>query len=99
MEDFTFRARFKLAKTCSINIEASSIQVTVPGTEKLLLLSSHEYEKTISKAHDLVLESRGWSSNQEALTAGEQYRDALMVAFACLRIGADFGNRSPKSWK
>lgn len=98
MKNFTFRIRFKLAQSCSISVDYPLAQITETESDKSLSLSSQTGEEPISQTRDLILKSSGWSSAQDAQKTGEQYRDALIVAFACLRIGADFGNRSPKSF-
>ncbi len=45
----------------------------------------------------MVIKSEGWSTKREAESAADKYLNALMIALAKLRIGADFGNRGPKS--
>ena len=100
MEDFTFRIRFKLANTCSIDIEECLIEILMPNNGRTILIKSHEYDKTITikKSKEFVVESSGWKSKQDAIREGEKCRNALMITFVNLRVGADFGNRIPKSF-
>jgi hypothetical protein len=44
-----------------------------------------------------VFKSEGWASEEEASQAARKYVDALALTLVRLRIGADFGNRGPKS--
>lgn len=100
MEDFTFRIRFKLANTCSIDIEKCLVEILMPNTSRTISIKSYEYDKTITiqKSKELVVESSGWKSRQDADQEGEKCRNVLMITFANLRIGADFGDRIPKSF-
>ena len=100
MEDFTFRIRFKLANTCSIDIEKCLIEILMPNNGRTISIKSYEYDKTITiqKSKELVVESSGWKSKQDAHQEGEKCCNALMITFANLRIGADFGIRLPKSF-
>ena len=48
MEDFTFRIRFKLANTCSIDIEKCLIEILIPNNGRTISIKSYEYDKTIT---------------------------------------------------
>lgn len=66
--------------------------------ESDIVLKSTQKDTPIEKAHELVLRSDGYASEEEAWNAGLHCEDALMLAFARLHIGADFGDRAPMSY-
>jgi len=68
----------------------------VSDETKVILLSKHK-DLPIQKSDVLVLRGDGYASEKDAQDAGRYYLDVFILAFACLRIGADFGNRAPKS--
>ncbi|TDA27854.1 MAG: hypothetical protein DSO00_06245 [Archaeoglobi archaeon] len=67
------------------------------GLQPRITLCSKKKGFPIKDAEELVLRGDGYSSEEEARIAGEQVRDAAILAFARLHIGADFGNFAPKS--
>jgi len=50
----------------------------------------------LSEARSVTLRGSGYSSEDEAMAAGQLWRARLMRAFAAVRIGADFGDRAPQ---
>jgi hypothetical protein len=50
--------------------------------------------RPIADATSLILTGDGYASEAEAMTAGELWRNRLMRAFACLNVGADFGDET-----
>lgn len=50
----------------------------------------------LSEARSINLRGSGYSSEDEAIAAGEVWRARLMRAFAGIRVGADFGDRAPQ---
>lgn len=98
MKDFTFRLRFKLANTCSIDIEKYLVTILMPNNKRAILVKSYELNKMIKESKELVIESSGWKSEQDARQEGEKCCNALMLTFANLKVGVDFGNRIPKSF-
>jgi hypothetical protein len=93
---YSFRIRFNI--TDDVFIEINTPKVTV-GTYMgcSITLYSHEESIPIKEARKLVLRGDGYASKEEALNAGLHCKDALSLTFARLRIGADFGDRAPKS--
>lgn len=59
--------------------------------------SSAQKGEQISTAANLVIRGEGFADEATALTEGERWRDALQAAFSRLAIGADFGERGPRS--
>ena len=60
------------------------------------MLASPDAETPIASSGGLVFKSEGWSSEDEAEAAGERYFPALALTLARLRVGADYGDRTPK---
>ena len=92
MSDFTYRIRFKINPTGKINIESNFYEIVLADHDVPARLASHE-NKPVSESHDIVFMSSGWKSEDEARTYGEKSLNALIVAFAGLGIGANFGTR------
>lgn len=91
MGRYAFRLRFVLS-----NLE----RLPYPGEEHVL----HEDSCTvtylrangaINDTDQVALIGKAFDTEEEALAAGERWRHRLERAFACLSIGADFGDRAP----
>ena len=52
--------------------------------------------KSIRDAEQWSLIGEGYRSENEAAVAGAAFHDALLIAFAKMRVGVDFGSRTPK---
>lgn len=96
MGSYAFRIRFIRSPRSTINIEAHSVPIEVPESTRNLTLAARARDEDIMDAGEWVLKSEGWPTEQDALEAGAQFQNALMVTLACLRVGADFGKRAPK---
>ena len=53
-------------------------------------------DQSLKEAKQWLLTGEGYGSEAEALEAGARFQDALIIALAGQRIGADFGYREPK---
>ena len=93
---YSFRIRFKLPERLHIGIDADKWLLTPVNSMPEIALHSTKQGSSIAGITELVLRGDGYYSKEEARTEGEQFRDVLTLAFACLRIGADFGDRVPK---
>lgn len=97
MSGYSFRTRFYRSPTDTLNIDSYKWEWPLVEDSRSLVLCSHQKENTIQNSPILVLKSDGWPSESDALKAANKYVNALMLTLARLRIGADFGNRGPKS--
>jgi len=97
MKTYSFRLRFNRSPTDTVNIDAPRWEWRLGNQLPTLLLCAHKQETSIKDSQVLVFKSDGWPSQEEAERASGRYSDALMLTLARLRIGADFGNRAPKS--
>src|SRR5262249_1063418 len=84
--------RFLLPRDAGLTCADSSVEVAPPGYPANLTLKSHN-GTPISDSHDLVLQSSGWPSEQEAKEAGERAMVALALALADLGLGSFVGDR------
>lgn len=64
-----------------------------PELDRKIKLAAADAE-TIADARSVTLRGSGYASEEEALAAGAEWRARLMAAFAAIRVGADFGDRS-----
>ncbi len=93
---FSFCIRFNRSPTDTIQTEASEIVLRHDSAPSPLKLHAPDPEGSILNAKQLVFTGHGYTSLEAALTAGETYQRALVIALARHRIGADFGVRSAK---
>jgi hypothetical protein len=94
---YSFRVRLDRSPTDTIQTEANEIVINVEeDSVRRLKLHNPDRVGTILHATQLVLTGDGYETEGEAFAAGERYQDALTVALARHRIGADFGLRAPK---
>jgi len=61
-----------------------------------IALRARKDELTIKESDQLALIGTGYDSIDEANIAGIEFQNALMVALASVRVGADFGDRAAK---
>ncbi len=93
---FSFRIRFHLPDEYSIGITSSELTIgKYMGSD--IALKSNQVDTPIEKAHELILRGDNYASPEEAWNAGLHCKDVLILAFARLHIGADFGERAPRS--
>lgn len=92
---FSFRIRINRAPTTTIQEEASELALS-SGDQEVSVKLKATHEAPIKNAEQLSLIGSGYATAEEADTAGSRYQDALMVALAASRVGADFGHRAPK---
>lgn len=97
MSNYSFRIRFTKSPRDTINIDLPSWDTTLPNSNTPISLRSTKRDTSIREDKNLTLHGHGWNSEEEAKLAGEECQDALMLSLVRLRIGADFGNRAPKS--
>ncbi|MEA1899469.1 MAG: HEPN domain-containing protein [Thermodesulfobacteriota bacterium] len=97
MSEYSFRTRFYRSPTDTLNIDSSKWELPLAEEGRFLVLCSNKKEDTIQNSTTIVFKSDGWPSENDALKAANKYVNALMLTLARLRIGADFGNRGPKS--
>ena len=93
---YTFRIRFNQSPHNTIQSEASELTVPVPDCRVLLVLRALQANQPIRDADQLALIGDGYDSEKEATEAGLRFQNALMVALARVRVGADFGQRAAK---
>jgi hypothetical protein len=91
---YAFRLRFRISSSDIIEIGASRFEL--PSKHGPLVLSTGKLDVSIREAKDLIIRGEEYASENDAKAASEQCRDVLIRALARLRIGADFGDRSPK---
>jgi len=95
---YSFRIRLKLPDRLRIGIDSDEWPLTPVNSKPEIALRSKQQGSPIKGTKELVLRGDGYSSEEEARTEGEQLKDVLILAFARLHIGADFGDRASKGW-
>lgn len=94
---YSFRIRLNRCPTDTIRTDANEILLVADEPARKLRLHNPEVDGTILNSKQLALVGEGYETEDEALAAGRRYQDALAVALARHRVGADFGLRAPKS--
>ena len=79
-------------------METTLSQIDIAIEEPRVTLSLREYSpgKSIRDAEQWSLIGEGYRSENEVAVAGAAFHDALLIAFAKMRVGVDFGSRTPK---
>lgn len=95
---YSFRILLKLPDRLRIGIDSEKWLLTPVNSIPEIALRSKKQGSPIKDTKEIVLRGDGYSSEEEARIEGEQLRDVLISAFARLRIGADFGDRTHKGW-
>ncbi len=96
MTDHTFRIRIQIAPNETINIDTSNLDLSDLAEAQIEISSGHP-ETPIRESKQLILRGSGYGSEDAAIEAGEYFRDIITIALAKLHIGADFGDRAPRS--
>lgn len=95
MNSYCFRTRFILAPTSRLEISETELALTEASESETVALASAEKPKLISETTNIVLRGSEYPSKEAATAAANAWRSALQLAFARLRIAADFGDRAP----
>lgn len=85
-------AREKATIQCSDN----ELSVSVADKNFPIVLCAHHDDFSIRDSDQLVLVGSGYTTESDADAAGLRLQNALMVALARVRVGADFGHRAAK---
>lgn len=93
---FSFRIRFNRPKTKAFLLKDAALTFSEPG-ERLSLLLLASGDLSLNEALQMALIGSGYGTAEEAELAGRQFQNALMIALARVRLGADFGLRTPTS--
>lgn len=93
---YSFRIRFELPAQLRIGIDSDKWLLTPFNSIPEITLQSKNQGSPIKDVKEIVMRGDGYASEEEARAEGEQLKDVLILAFARLRIGADFGDRAPK---
>jgi hypothetical protein len=91
---YEFRTRAILGTTVKIESQQTELEVFDSGGVRVVVKAA-EPETLLTDSRSVVIRGTGFDSAEDASHAGEQWRGHVIVAFACLRIGADFRERRP----
>lgn len=95
---YSFRIRINRSNRNFINSDLTEVRLASQETGLTLFLRSAIHKTSIKEADHLVLAGEGLRSEEAASEAGQRFEEAFMIALAKGRIGADFGDRAPKSF-
>jgi hypothetical protein len=91
---FRIRLRVRVAK--GLTTEATSLNVKVANTD--VTIASQKKEEPLSKAKWIVLDARGFSTEEAARDFGTRLRLIVQLAALSSRLGLDPGEDRPTSW-
>jgi hypothetical protein len=94
---YSFRVRVNRSPPCTLSSGAKDAVVFREG-EVTVSLCSATPEKSINDAERWALIGSGFDSEAKARSSGERFQDALMLSLVGLRIGVDFGERTPQGF-
>ncbi len=92
---YYFRIRFALAPNTTINVENAMTDVHADIAGGPYVIKTVGNVKLIAEASELILNSRGFDTEQAAWDAGRAAKAALLVTAAQLGIGIDAGRDTP----
>lgn len=92
---YCFRVRLRLSKRARIQCEAEELVLSEADGGRIVLRAGGE-GGSIHEAEQIALRGGRYATAEDAQRAGEQWLSRLQVALARLRVGADFGLRSPR---
>lgn len=90
MSDYTFRQLFYFPKSNVLSTTNHSIEFSVSAYPTFAIFA--EKDRSIEDSKTFICKSSGYQSAEEAVEAGERFRDALTLSFSHCRIGADLGH-------
>lgn len=93
---YSFRIRFNRSPTDTIQCAENELSVSVADKRLSIVLRARQDDLPIRDSDQLALVGSGYETENDANTAGSRLQDALMVALARVRVGADFGHRAAK---
>ena len=93
--NWCFRLRLNLGDTSKLQCPDSEWIIEGTDPQEVVKLVALDDGATLAETRHLALRGSGYASEAAATQAGEAWRARLMRAFACVRIGADFGDRAP----
>lgn len=96
MAEITYRARFRFRVGKKLNIASTEHLFIVAGREAVLA-SGVDDSKPISESDWLVINTRGFKSEQEAREFGHKLRAAAQLSSVACRLGIDAGIDLPTS--
>jgi len=93
---YSFRIRFHLPDEYRVGINEPELIIgNYLGSD--IVLRSNQADTPINESPTLILRGDNYASVEEAWNAGLHCKDVLTLAFAQNHIGADFGDRTPRS--
>jgi hypothetical protein len=94
---YSFRVRVNRSPFCTLSSGAKDAVLFREGQVTVSLCSATP-EKSINDAERWALIGSGFDSEKKARSAGERFQDALMLSLVGLRVGVDFGERTPQGF-
>ena len=94
MNGFRIRLRVRIAK--GLTSETTSLKVMVMNREVTII--SQNKEEPLNKAKWIVLEARGFLTEEAAQHFGTRLRSILQLAALSSRLGVDTGEDKPTAW-
>jgi hypothetical protein len=91
---FRIRLRARIAK--GLTSEAASLNVMVMNKD--VTMTSQNKKEPLNKAKWIVLEARGFSTEEAARRFGTRLRSILQLAALASRLGVDAGEDKPTAW-
>ena len=91
--DFSFRLKIRMARGRRLAFEEPEWQLPDPDGHDVRMKSLKK-DEPLREAEWIAVRGSGYPSEEAAAGAGEMFRGVLERAFAQLRVGADFGDRS-----
>jgi hypothetical protein len=93
---YCFRVGFRLGRRVRIQSDGHELVLRQNGDEHVSIRAGGDDDTPLKDAEQVSLRGGRYATEDSAREAGERWVFRLQAAFARLRIGADFGLRSPR---
>ncbi|TDS73146.1 hypothetical protein [Comamonas sp. JUb58] len=96
INSYSFRIRIIQSPSDYISADESEILLVNEPNTPLISLKIPSRNQSLNQKQYISLTGKGYLSQVDAENAGKAYETILMIAFASVRIGADFGDRAAR---
>ncbi len=91
---YDFRVRAALGTTVKIESPETKLEILDSDPVKVVIRSLNA-DQPLTDSREIVIHGTGYPTEEEAASEGSRWRGHIMVGFARVSIGADFGDRAP----
>ncbi|HZC52774.1 MAG TPA: hypothetical protein VE441_09790, partial [Mycobacterium sp.] len=88
---YSFRLHGFMGDRSRLDVDASRLAIWSDESHEVLIRSADE--TPLCETGDLIVVGSGWATEEEAATAGEQWKSAILFGFAHHAVAMSLGTR------